>query len=169
MTNNINSNLFEQAMSAFTKNDYEGSVGLLNQIIGQEPDHKLAVTTRGVAELRMNRPDAAIESFNRSIEIDPSYARAFHLRGLALESKGDNRAALDDFNRAIELNPQYGAAYHSRGTLYAKMGQVDLATSDIQEVTRLTNVNIETFANENNVWRSNQLRVEDMLESEMNR
>jgi lipoprotein NlpI len=117
----------------------------------------------------MNRPDTAIESFNRSLEVDPSYARAFHLRGLALESKGDSDAALSDFNMAIELDSEYGAAYHSRGTLYAKMGEQELATKDIQTMAHLTNVNIETFANENNVWRSNQLRVEDMLESEMNR
>jgi lipoprotein NlpI len=169
MTDDTTSSLFEHAMHAFLKNDYERSVGLLNEVIDRHPEHKLAVTTRGVAELKLNRTDAAIESFNRSLEIDPSYARALHMRGLALESKGDTRAALDDFNKAIDLNPQYGAAYHSRGTLYAKMGQEDLAASDIQEVVHLTNVNIEAFANENHVWRSNQLRVEDMLESEINR
>jgi Flp pilus assembly protein TadD len=122
-----------------------------------------------VAELKMNRPDAAIDDFNRSLQIDPHDARAFHMRGLALESKGENRAAINDFNRAIELNPEYGAAYHSRAALYAKLGEEELATSDIQTMAQLTNVNIETFANANNVWRSNQLRVEDMLESEINR
>jgi len=156
-------------MSEFLKSNYEDSVEILSRVLEIEPDHKLAMTTRGVAELKMNRPDAAIESFNRSLQIDPSYARAFHMRGLALESKGDSQAALHDFNKAIQLDPQYGAAYHSRGTLYAKMGEVDLATGDIQTVAHLTNFNIETFANENNVWRSNQLRVEDMLESELNR
>lgn len=104
----------------------------------------------------------------RSAPIDPSYARAFHMRGLALESKRDGRAARDDFNKAIELNPEYAAAYHSRGTFYAKTDEEDLATSDIQTVAHLTNVNIETFANKNNLWRSNQLRVGEMLEKEMN-
>jgi lipoprotein NlpI len=165
-TDNIK-NLFENAMSEFLKNNYAESVELLSKILELEPDHKMALTTRGVAELKMNRPDAAIESFNRSLEIDPSYARAFHMRGLALESKGDSHSALSDFNKAIELNPRYGAAYHSRGSLYAKLGKEELATRDIETVAHLTNLNIETFANENNVWRSNQLRFEDMLESEL--
>jgi tetratricopeptide (TPR) repeat protein len=169
MTAHTTSNLFEQAMSAFVKSDYDNSLGLLDQVIERDPGHKLALTTRGVAELKMNRPDAAIESFNRNIEIDPTYARAYHMRGLALASKGDSRAALDDFAKAIELNPEYGAAYHSRATLYAKLGENELATGDIQTVVHLTNVNVEAFANENNVWRSSQLRVEDMLESELNR
>jgi tetratricopeptide (TPR) repeat protein len=169
MTTDKVKNLFEQAMSEFLRADYAKSVELLDQVLELEPDHKLALTTRGAAELKMNRPDAAVQSFNQSIKTDPAYAKAYHMRGLAFESKGDHQAALDDFNKAIELNPQYGAAYYSRGTLYAKMGREDLSTDDIQSVAHLTNVNIETFANENNVWRSNQLRVEDMLESEMNR
>ena len=131
MTDHTANTLFEQAMSVFRRSDYQSSLGLLDQVIEREPGHKLALTTRGAAELKLNRPDAAIESFNRSIEIDPTYARAYHMRGLALESKGDSRAALDDFAKAIELNPEYGAAYHSRANLYAKLGENELATDDI--------------------------------------
>lgn len=169
MTTDNVKNLFEQAMSEFLKADYEKSVELLDQLLELEPEHKLALATRGAAELKMNRPDAAVETFNQSIKADPAYAKAYHMRGLAFESKGDHEAALNDFNKAIELNPHYGAAYQSRGTLYFQMGEEELAAEDIRTIAHLTNVNIETFANENNVWRSNQLRTEDMLESEMNR
>jgi len=33
----------------------------------------------------------------------------------------------------------------------------------------LSNLNVESFANENNVWRSRQLQVEEAMESEMHR
>jgi hypothetical protein len=36
-------------------------------------------------------------------------------------------------------------------------------------VAQLSNRNIENFANENNVWRSRQLKVESALESELHR
>lgn len=49
------------------------------------------------------------------------------------------------------------------------MGQADTATEDMKMVTHLSNINIENFANENNVWRSRQLQVEDALESELHR
>jgi hypothetical protein len=35
------------------------------------------------------------------------------------------------------------------------------ATEDIEMVTHLTNVNIETFARENNIWRSQHLKLEE--------
>ena len=107
--------------------------------------------------------------FDRAIAIDPHYARAYHLRGLAREVQGDDQGALDDFSKAIDLAPEYGAAFHSRATLYAKLGQTEQATEDIQMVTQLTQRNIESFANENNVWRSQHMHLESIVETELNR
>jgi len=134
-----------------------------------DPDRKLTFVSRGSAYLKLNRLEEALADFNHAIDIDPDYARAFHLRGLVEEKQGDDAGALDDFTRAIEINPEYGAAYHSRATLQTKMGHEDLAIEDIAMVQHLTNKNIETFANENNVWRSQQLRLESIMESELGR
>jgi Tfp pilus assembly protein PilF len=161
--------LFAYAMSEFLKANYGKSVELLGQLLDSEPNHKLALTTRGTAYLKMNHTDSAEEDFDRAIRIEPSYARAYHMRGVVRENKGDSDGAMADFTKAIELKPEYAAAYYSRAALYTKLGKEDYAAEDIETVTHLTNTNIEAFANENNVWRSNQLRVEEMLESEMNR
>ena len=117
----------------------------------------------------MNRLEEALDDFNRAIGIDPDYARAFHLRGLVAEKQGADARALEDFSRAIDIDPEYGAAYHSRATLHTKMGHEDLAVEDIAMVQHLTNKNIETVANENNIWRSQHLRLESMMESELGR
>jgi len=49
------------------------------------------------------------------------------------------------------------------------MGHEDLAMEDIAMVQYLTNKNIETFANDNNIWRSQHIRLESMMESELGR
>lgn len=161
--------MFAYAMSEFLKNDYGKSLELLNHILDRDPNHKLALITRGSAHLKLNLADSAIADFSRAISVDPSYPRAFHMRGVAREQQGDNDEALADFNKAIDLDPEYGAAYYSRATLYAKMGKEDSATEDIETVTHLTNYNIETFANENNAWRSHHLGVESIMETELDR
>jgi hypothetical protein len=51
--------------------------------------------------------------------------------------------------------------------LHNKMGHPDLASEDIQMVTHLTEVNIESFANENNVWRTQHLRLESMYDDDL--
>ena len=160
---------FAAAMSEFVGENYARSIDMLGEIIEADPTHKLAFAARGSAHLKQNDPAAALDDFDRAVEIDSGYARAYHLRGLARAQLGKNEAALSDFDKAIELDPQYGAAYFSRATLLANMGEDDRAAEDMEMVAHLTQANIETFANENNVWRSHHLRVESAMESELNR
>jgi len=160
---------YTDGMAEFVSGNYGTSVDLFSEVLANDPDHTRALTARGAANLKLNAFDEAISDFNRAIETQPDYARAYHLRGLAREKTGDHQGAVEDFGRAIELAPEYGAAYLSRATLRTKMGLEDLAAEDMAMITHLTNRNIETFANENNIWRSQQLRVETMLDTDLNR
>ncbi|MGE5258062.1 MAG: tetratricopeptide repeat protein [Hyphomicrobiales bacterium] len=161
--------MFAHAISEFLKNNYEKSLELLNQILEKDPNHRLALITRGTAHLKLNLADSAFSDFSRAISVDPSYPRAFHMRGVAHDILGNDDEALADFSKAIELDPGYGAAYYSRAALYAKMGKEESATDDIETVTHLTNYKIETFANENNIWRSQHLRLESIMETDLDR
>ena len=160
---------FSLAMSEFVTKNFHKCLEVLNQVIQEDPHHNTALLTRGAAHLRLDDATSAIADFDRVIDLDRNAARAYHLRGLAREKLGESDEALRDFHRAIEIDPDYGAAYHSRASVYSKRGEIERAMDDIAMVNALTNRNIESFANENNVWRSQQLRLETMLESEMNR
>ena len=162
-------NVYNDGMYEFLNKNFGKSIEILSKVADLDPGRKLTFVSRGSAYLKLNRLDEALADFNHAIDLDPNYARAFHLRGLVEEKQGDDNSALKDFNRAIEINPQYGAAYHSRATLHTKMKDADSALEDIAMVQHLTNKNIEIFANENNIWRSQQLRLESILESELGR
>ena len=168
MANHTNEN-FNEGMTAFVSQDYGTCIEKLSDVIAEDHTHKLALVSRGAAYMRTGKYDRAVQDFDRAIEIDADYARAYHLRGLAREAQGDDQSALADFSRAIELAPEYGAAYHSRATLLTKMGDTDRATEDIKMVTHLTQRNIESFANDNNVWRSHHMQVEAAMETELER
>ena len=161
--------LFTNAMSNLMENKLGISIDLLNEILAANPDDRLALLARGSVYLKMNNSNSAINDFNRAIEISPNHAKAYHLRGLARELAGSDAQALEDFSKAIDIDPEYGAAFYSRATLLSKMGREDSAVEDMQMVAHLTNLNIESFANENNLWRSRQMQVESALESELQR
>jgi tetratricopeptide (TPR) repeat protein len=160
---------YTEGIDAFIKRDFSKSESLFSKILSKTPHHKQALVSRGAARLNDERPDVAIEDFNRAIEVDPSYARAFHLRGLAHEKQGHHPAAIDDFVRALKIDPDYGAAYYSRASLLTKLGRDADAAADMQVVAHMTQRNITGFAHDNNVIRSEHLRVEDGLETELNR
>ncbi|MGD8522038.1 MAG: tetratricopeptide repeat protein [Desulfobacterales bacterium] len=162
-------NLFDDGRYELMNGNFEKGIEYFSELLRQDPDNKLALISRGSAFLKVNSIGEAVKDFDRAIGIDPNYARAYHLRGIAREKEGDNQSALDDFSKAIEFDPEYGAAYYSRATLLTKMKKEDEAIEDIQMVQHLTSKNIETFANENNVWRSQQLKLESVLESELER
>ena len=160
---------FNEGMIAFANENYGSCIATLTDVVKADSSHKLAFAARGAAHMRSGNPAEAVSDFDRALAIDPDYARGYHLRGLAREVQGDDDGALEDFNRAIELAPEYGAAYNSRANLYVKMGREEDAEGDMQMVTHFTEKNIQAFANENNVWRSHHLQVEDAMGTELNR
>ncbi len=151
---------FDEGVHAFVQNDIDTSVEKFSRVIEEDANYRLAHVSRGAAYLRLERVDDALADFDRAVEIDPSHAKAYHLRGLAYAKQGKNEQALENFNRAIELDPEYGAAYYSRSTIQSHLGHHDAAFDDIQMYTALTEQNVQAFANENNIWRSQHLRVE---------
>lgn len=160
---------YNAGMAAFVSQNYGVCIQNLTDVIQEDATHKLALVSRGAAFMRSGETAAAIADFDRAIAIDHGYARAYHLRGLAREAQNDDEGALADFSRAIDEAPDYAAAYYSRATLHTKMGQMDLADADGRMAAHLSESNIQAFANENNIWRSSHMAVEDMLETELNR
>jgi tetratricopeptide (TPR) repeat protein len=161
--------MFAHAMSCLINNNIGTSIEILDKILEFEPKDKLALLARGSAHLKSGKAENAIGDFSRAIDVDSNYAKAYHLRGLAQELAGDDDSALKDFGKAIEIDSEYGASYYSRATLLTKMGHEESATEDMKMVTHLTNVNLESFANENNVWRSHHMQMETMTETDLNR
>lgn len=168
MTHHINERL-KEGMAAFVSQDYGKCIENLTEVLREDKTHTLALVSRGAAFMRTGEMATAAADLDQAIAVDPGYARAYHLRGLVRESQGRDDEALADFNQAVALKPDYAAAYHSRAALHAKSGHTDLAAEDIQVVTQLTRHNMETFANENNILGSHHLRVEAMMETELNR
>lgn len=164
-----NKELFTDAMANLMQDKFGISIDLLNEILKADPTDKLALLARGSVHLKRKHAKEAIKDFSEALRLDPNHPKGYHLRGLAREMLGDDEAAIKDFSKAIDIDPEYGAAYFSRATLLTKMGQEDPATEDMKMVNQLSSINIESFANENNVWRSRQLQVENALESELHR
>jgi tetratricopeptide (TPR) repeat protein len=161
--------LFTNAMSYLMRDKLGMSIDLLDEIIKADSGDRLALMARGSVYLKMKNPKNAIADFDKVIEIDAKYPKSYHLRGLAREMEGNDEGAYKDFCKAIEIDPDYGAAYYSRATLLTKINREDEAAEDMKVVTQLTNVNIENFANENNVWRSRHLQMENIVETELDR
>jgi len=152
---------FSAGMHAFLNNQYEDSTASFSRVLGKDPHHRLALVSRGAAYLQLMKLQEARDDFDRAIAIDDQSAKPFHLRGLVHDRQGHHREALDDFSQAIARDPEYGAAYYSRSAVYSRLGEHAKAQEDIEAFTLLSEKNVAEYAEDNNVWRSHHLTLED--------
>ncbi len=152
---------FSVGMHAFINKAFEESTTAFSRVIGQDPQNRLALVSRGAAYLQLMKLPEAQADLDRAIAIDTRSAKPFHLRGLIHDRQGHTQAALEDFTRAIERDPNYGAAYYSRSAVYTRLGAHDKARDDIEQFTLITEKNVADYAEENNVWRSHHMTLED--------
>ncbi len=164
-----NANWFESGMIEFANARYDKCIELFTRAIEWGDPSALIFVSRGAAYLKLDMLEQAEDDFDSAIAVDPEYARAYHMRGLVKERGGNDQAALEDFDKAIDLKPEYGAAYYSRATLHAKRSDTEHAQSDIEMVAHLGSRNMETYMSENNVWHTQHMRVEDAIETELER
>jgi tetratricopeptide (TPR) repeat protein len=153
---------FKRGMDAFVNDDFSESVEEFTKAIEIDPDFALTYVSRGAALMNMHRIEESILDFNRAIELNPEYPKTYHLRGLARVEVEDHEGVMENLGNAIDLDPDYGQAYYSRAALKIKLGREDLATEDLQMVNVFVEMNTQAFANENNIWRSQHLRLGDM-------
>lgn len=72
----------------------------------------------GVARLKRQQPQAAIEAFRKSIALGGEFFEALHDLGTAHSALGDKRAALQAYERAFRLNPSSFDLAFNMGKVY---------------------------------------------------
>jgi tetratricopeptide (TPR) repeat protein len=102
----------------------------------------------------------AVADLDRAAELHPENARVYHLRGIAYTKLGEREKGLRDLDKAISLNPEYGAAFLSRANVHSELGHTEESDEDMEMAVLLEEKNLQTFADENNIWRSRHLRLE---------
>ncbi len=85
-----------------------------------------------VAQLVLNRPDLAEQSFAAAIQIDPDFEHSLVGRGIARFRLGELDGALDDLRRAVEVEPD-PVAYYWLGKTLAAENQREAAIAALKQ------------------------------------
>ena len=122
------SDLEAKACTALTNGDSDSEIICYERLIQLKV--RGAHYSRGMAYLKKNELDKAIEDMNEAIN-EESFAGAFVIRGRAYSKKQDHLKAVDDFTKAINLNPGYGITYKLRAEEYLfHIGHIDAGLID---------------------------------------
>jgi len=95
------------AVVAFWNRDLEHAIAQANIALALNPNYALACGTRGLSEIYIGNPLAAVPFIERAIKLDPVFAQQYwHFLGSAYLVAGDNGAAVQAFRERIRLAPR---------------------------------------------------------------
>ena len=100
---------------------------------------------RGMAFLKEEKRDEAINEYDQAIKLDPKNVEAYLYRGNAYDEKGDDDQAITNFDRVIALDAGHSIAYFYRGNAYGYKKMNDRAIEDYNKAIKLNSKFDEAF------------------------
>jgi predicted O-linked N-acetylglucosamine transferase (SPINDLY family) len=111
-----------------TKADWQGAAAAFLQATRLAPSHAAFHRAHGLAVVRLDQYDAAIQSFKRAVNLDPTMARAWSDLGVTMLKAGmAAEGAIPCLERALAIEPELEQARMTLAVALANEGKTDLA------------------------------------------
>jgi tetratricopeptide (TPR) repeat protein len=146
--------LFESAQRLFIEGKLSESIIRFSEAMEAGEKTEIAYLSRGVAYLRSNEKDKAIDDFSSAVDMNNHNTRAHFYRGIVYMTNEKFREAIWDFDITISLQPENGAAFFARGTAYAQIGDDIEAARDIKKAIMYSESDTQEFADTIGLFRT---------------
>ena len=94
---------------------WDKAIADYNEAAKIAPDFSVVYNEKGLARLKMGKPDEALLNYDKAIKLDPKAAYSLFGRGLAKLAKGDKTGAATDFEAARSFDKQVDAVFERIG------------------------------------------------------
>ncbi|MFZ5775763.1 MAG: tetratricopeptide repeat protein [Thermodesulfobacteriota bacterium] len=138
--------LFHEAQDFFVEGQYPESIKAFTKAHEEGYDPVRSYLSRGVAFLKNQQPEMAIDDFSAVVALDPDNDRAYYYRGIAHIGKREYEDALDDLTHSIAINPGRGVAYFARAIVESEFGCEEDALRDFQAAVAHSDRETAAFA-----------------------
>jgi len=101
------------------------------------PDSPTAHDNIGMALVRLNRTDEAIEHFKEAVRLDPNFAEGHHRLGVSLLSQKKFDEAVVHLRDVVRLTPGAASAHGDLARALVKRGRIAEAAAHFAETVRL--------------------------------
>ena len=106
----------------------------------------------GLADLKEQHYQAAVDKFTKAIEAVPDDFEAFNNRGFARIYTGDYEGAIDDCTRSLAITPGSAKAYNNRGFARLFTGEFDAAIADFNQALTINPRYVDAYSNRCLAW-----------------
>jgi tetratricopeptide (TPR) repeat protein len=125
----------------WTQSQYQEAAQEFQAELANVPNHTQALEYLADADIKMNRPGAALPLIEKAIRLNPRAELAHLDLGILYVNAGRRDDALQELKMATKLNPNDVNAHWRLGRLYQAMGRNDQADAEFQKTSSLTKAN----------------------------
>lgn len=127
-------NEYYRGLDLMAKKDFAGGLAHFSKAAADYPDYYQAIYQMGVAELRLNRDDKAMEAFQRAIDLSGGrYARAQFAYGLLLCNEKKPEEAERLIRRGLETDPDSAEGRLFLGIALLNQNRLDESEKSLRE------------------------------------
>ena len=132
-----NQALFQKALNASSKKNYDQAISLLNQIVTSDPKDYVALTELGTLYFKTERLREAEKSYRWALSQQNSYPLALINLGKVQMSEKKYEEAIENLTRAVQKQPNSADANYSLGESYLQIKKGSKAVGYLREAIRL--------------------------------
>lgn len=114
--------LVQQADDLAMKNDFAGSLGLLNQAIALDPTYAASYSQLAKLYYSAGEIDKASDAIGQALAREPYHPEYLYVQGKILERQSKLDEALAAFQESARVNPKESDAYFEMGAIYQQRG-----------------------------------------------
>ena len=130
--------LVQQANDLALKNDFAGSLDLLQQAIAMDATYGAAYSQLAKLYYSAGDLDKASQSISRALERDAYQPDFLYVHGKILEKQGKLDEALAAFQRSTVVNPKESDAFFEMGAIYEQRGDKGHAMAAYKKAVALS-------------------------------
>jgi len=125
---------FNEGVSHSMSGNHAAAIQVFDRVLGQDPNHVLALSAKGSALASLGRPREALKCFERAIDLDPETAEHYRNAALCQLELDEPERARELLDEALQLNTE-SAWREATAVEIANLGEA-LATESGKHRTR---------------------------------
>jgi tetratricopeptide (TPR) repeat protein len=130
--------LVQQANELALKNDFAGSLDLLQQAIAKDATYGAAYSQLAKLYYSAGDIDKANAAISQALERDPYQPDFLYVQGKIFEKQGKLEEALGAFERTTTVNPKESDAFFEMGLIYQQRGDNEHALAAYKKAATLS-------------------------------
>ncbi|NOS99804.1 MAG: tetratricopeptide repeat protein [Phycisphaerales bacterium] len=127
------------AWAYFREARFEEAIDIAHEDLNRHPATMACEVYQviGMAQLRLNRFEEAVETLKKAVAANPEYGKAYSRLAKAQEETGRIEEAIVNYERAAEIMPQYNPGLLELAAAYRSVGRTDDAVRLYQRVLNI--------------------------------